>query len=137
MGIGEIIFLGIIMIIIAAIMLIYSLVSKLRNKKSFKTAVIGCVLVLTGITFIIPMFLFNVTPGIRVTEAIIDETDKYINITDEQLQSYPHLKKAIESLGLSIDVPSKEYNAILDLFDDIVSTYFRYQNKFYGIGFRT
>ena len=67
---------------------------------------------ITFISFI--MFLYLTTEiscGITV-EILIDEPETYIKITEEEINMFPHLKKAV-LLKTHVETPQEEFNNLL------------------------
>jgi len=64
-------------------------------------------------------------------ERIDEEPDIYINITEQQIKNYPHLKKAIESEGELIDIPWQEKDKVMSILESKDTDYIKYQNEYY------
>ena len=136
-----IVFLGMILAVLGAIMLIYSLILRSRNKKSLKTMISGVICLVIGLFFVSILFglgidyypfdndYYNI--GIIVQE-ITTEPDDFYNMSEEELQNYPSLQEAIQSPGSEIETTRDEYNDIVDLISNQGSI-IKYQDKFYQL----
>lgn len=67
-------------------------------------------------------------------EILDEEPDEYINITEEQMNDFPHLKEAIQS-DTYVKTPRDEYLALDNFLSEIRNI--KYDNKFYKVGFIT
>ncbi len=67
-------------------------------------------------------------------EKLDEEPDSYVNITEYQMQQFPHLKEAILT-NITIDISYEELNKIRDFLDNNDTQCIKYQNDFYKIRF--
>jgi len=58
----------------------------------------------------------------------------YVNMTEEQMNIFPHLKEAILTNKL-IDASQEEMNRLRDFLDSFETEIVQYQNEFYEVGF--
>ena len=58
-------------------------------------------------------------------------------MSEQQIEQFPHLKKAINASGETIEIPFEEYRAIYDFFHDqgINLLFIEYQNVYYELTF--
>jgi hypothetical protein len=68
-------------------------------------------------------------------DRIDKKPDVYVNITEQQIKNYSHLKKAIESEGVLIEIPKKESDKVEILLENKETDYIKYKNKYYQIIF--
>ena len=136
MSLGFIIILGIILAIFGAILLTYSLIQKFRNKKSLKSMILGIICLVVGLFFVSILFGLNIESYIVVQEITAEEIttdpDDFYNMSEEEIQSFPSLQKAIQSPGSGIETTREEYRAIVDLISEHGSI-IKYQEKFYQL----
>ena len=131
--------LGIFLTIIGVLMLIYYFYFKFKDKKSSLFKFLGSIFGLIGIVLILVIgigFIGTFEHSI-IAKEITEELDEFYNISDEQIQSYPPLQKAIKSPSSSIETTREKYRALVSLFSNQNNTMIKYQNKFYQIAFST
>ena len=68
-------------------------------------------------------------------DRVDEEPDVYINITEQQIKNYPHLKKAIESEGESIEIPEEENDKVWLLLENKDIDFIKYKDEYYEISF--
>lgn len=68
-------------------------------------------------------------------EYVDEEPNNYINITEEQMKKFPHVKEAILKQGSHIDTPYDEFLEFNNLLDDEETEFIKYQNEYYKIDF--
>jgi len=72
--------------------------------------------------------------GFRVYR-ISEEPTNYVNMTEQQMQHFPHLKEAILT-NTSIETPREEFYEFKDFLESKNTEFIQYQNEYYEIGFR-
>lgn len=70
----------------------------------------------------------NYIRAIKLTE----EPDNYVNMSEQQMVAFPHLKEAILK-NESIETPLEEFNKLSDFLNIEDTRYIKYQNEFYKI----
>ena len=94
------------------------------------------ILTVVGITILILCIILSGcnSPDYDIGASRVDEEPEvYINITEQQMENYPHLQKAIESEGESIDIPYEEFNKVKDLLNSNDTKFIKYKNEYYRI----
>jgi len=71
--------------------------------------------------------------GFRVYR-ISEEPINYVNMTEEQMNNFPHLKEAILT-NKSVETPQEEMNRLRGVLEYYNTDYISYQNEYYEIGF--
>lgn len=66
-------------------------------------------------------------------ERIFQKPQNYINLTQQEIEKYPHLIEAFNSSGRTIEIPSDEWYALKDFFGGY-SKYISYQDRYYYVG---
>jgi len=69
--------------------------------------------------------------NIRATK-LDDEPHNYINITEEQMNNFPHLKEAIIT-NKAIQTPQQEFQDLDDLLRSEFTSNIKYQNEYYEV----
>ena len=70
---------------------------------------------------------------------IVKLVDMSVNISEQQMEQFPHLKDAIESENTNIGTPRDEFDALRDFLDDTlvdlnnIDGFVKYQNEYYQI----
>ena len=64
-----------------------------------------------------------------------EEPDNYINMTEELMDNYPYIKKAIDSGGNYTQIPGEELDRVQELLENNDTDFIKYRNKYYEIGF--
>ncbi len=67
-------------------------------------------------------------------ERVDEEPDIYINMTEELMDNYPHLKKAIGLGGNYTQIPLEELDRVEELLENNDTYFIKYRNKYYEIG---
>ena len=106
----------------------------MKKKYVITTVLITIVIILIIIAILFSGF-FKWKQYIQAVE-LEDVPDSYINISENEIQEYSALKKAIESPGKSIEISSNENDALLDLFNG-ERTNIKYRDIFYQIQWST
>jgi len=97
-----------------------------------KIILIGLLLLFVSIFFSGCFFQEN-SILVRKTNAI---PDRYVNISEQQIEQLPHLKEAILANNSIIKTPGDEFNKIYDLLmgdDNILAEYIKYHDEYYSI----
>ena len=61
-----------------------------------------------------------------------EEPDNYINMSENQIAAFPHLKKAILN-NESVETPREEFYKLSDYFRAEETKFIKYQNEYYEI----
>lgn len=84
------------------------------------------------ISFFIYLYLTtDMSCGINV-EILNSEPETYIEITEEEINMFPHLKKAI-LLKTHVETPYEEFNGLYDFLNEHDSWNILYQDEYYHI----
>lgn len=67
-------------------------------------------------------------------ERVDEEPDLYINMTEELMDNYPHLKKAIGLGGNYTQIPQEELDRVEELLEKYDTYFIKYRDKYYEIG---
>jgi len=142
MGIAMIFLFALMLIIIGMILILYSIFSRLKNKKFLKTMVPGCIFGVTGIILIIFFAGFlEIDTDYYLSIHILDETPPYFfNMSEQQVEKLPYLKEGMLKghFGRG-EISEEEFWEIHDFFEDNnyehlgMHIYVKYQNSFYEI----
>ena len=65
-------------------------------------------------------------------ELLEDSPTNYINVTEQQLEQFPHLKQALNQTDTQIEPPIDEWNELHDFFGDTWANIY-YQEKYYYV----
>lgn len=57
---------------------------------------------------------------------------KFINISEQQMEQFPHLKRAINQTDSHVEPPTDEWNDLRDFFGDMYA-YICYQSEYYYV----
>jgi len=71
--------------------------------------------------------------GFRV-QRINEEPTNYVNMTEEQMNNFPHLKEAILT-NKYVETPQEEMNRLRGIIEFFDTEIIKYQNEYYDIGF--
>jgi hypothetical protein len=75
-------------------------------------------------------------PGYHIQAASVDEEpDAYINMTEQQMENYPYIKKAIELEGNPTEIPLGTLEEYDELFESNDTYFIKYRNEFYKVRF--
>jgi hypothetical protein len=69
--------------------------------------------------------------GLRVLK-ISEEPKYYVNMTENQMQNFPHLKVAILT-NESIEIPREEFHELSELLKSENTKFIRYQTEYYEL----
>ena len=69
--------------------------------------------------------------GFRV-HRITKEPINYVNMTQEQMNKFPHLKEAI-LINKSVETPQEEMSRLIGIIEYFNTEYICYQNEYYEI----
>ena len=73
--------------------------------------------------------------GIQVIK-LNEEVDNFVNMTEEQMKYFPHLKEAILTNKTEyVSIPSGELCKLLGILGYFNTDYICYQDEYYEIGF--
>ena len=70
--------------------------------------------------------------GTIYAEKINDESKEFVNISEQQMEQFPHLKQALNQTDSYIEPPNDEWNEIREFFGDTYA-YIHYQNEYYYV----
>ena len=93
-------------------------------------------IIITIITFLTLYIAFSgcISPKYFIHAYIIQQTpEKYIELNEEQIENYPHLKEAIDT-NTSIEIPYDEFKEIYDFLEE-VNFNIKYQDSYYKVQF--
>ena len=65
---------------------------------------------------------------------ISEEPTNYVNMTEEQMNNFPHLKEAILT-NKSVETPQEEMNRLRGILEFFDTEIIKYQNEYYDVGF--
>jgi hypothetical protein len=65
-------------------------------------------------------------------ERIFQKPQNYINLTQQEIEKYPHLIEALNTTDRHIETPSDEWYALKDFFGGYFK-YISYQDKYYYV----
>ena len=68
-------------------------------------------------------------------DRVDEEPDVFVNITEQQITNYSHLKIAIESEGELIKIPKEESDKVELLLKSKETDFIKYNNEYYEIIF--
>ena len=71
--------------------------------------------------------------GFRV-HSISEEPTNYVNMTEEQMNNFPHLKEAILT-NKYVEAPHEEMNRLRGILEFFDTEIIKYQNEYYDVGF--
>ena len=71
--------------------------------------------------------------GFRV-HRISEGPTNYVNMTEEQMNNFPHLKEAILT-NKSVETPQEEMNRLRGILEFFDTEIIKYQNEYYDVGF--
>jgi len=71
--------------------------------------------------------------GLRV-HRIPEEPTNYVNMTEEHMKYFPHLKEAILT-DKSVETPQEEMNRLRGILKFFDTEIIKYQNDYYEVGF--
>lgn len=70
--------------------------------------------------------------GTIYAEKINDKSKEFVNISEQQMEQFPHLKQALNQTDSYIEPPNDEWNEIREFFGDTYA-YIHYQNEYYYV----
>ena len=65
---------------------------------------------------------------------ISEEPTNYVNLTEDQMNNFPHLKEAILT-NKYVETPQDEMNRLRGILEYFNTDYICYQNEYYDVGF--
>lgn len=65
---------------------------------------------------------------------ISEEPTNYVNMTEEQMNNFPHLKEAILTNKL-VKTPQEEMSRLRGILEFFDIEFIKYQNEYYDVGF--
>ena len=65
---------------------------------------------------------------------ISEEPTNYVNMTEEHMNNFPHLKETILTNKL-VETPQEEMNRLRGILDFFDTEIIKYQNEYYDVGF--
>jgi uncharacterized protein (UPF0333 family) len=108
-------------------------------KKEYKFLIAAALMtiILVAAYFFIPQFFEGTFDKSITAIELVEEPDIYFNVTEQHMDQFPHLKEAINSTEEHIKVTIKEWEELIQLFDNYNTKYIKYQDKYYEILFTT
>jgi hypothetical protein len=73
------------------------------------------------------------TQGVYANKVSV-EPSNYVNMTEQQMEKFPHLKQAI-LMNESVESPQEELIELWTILDFFDAEIIKYQNEYYEIGF--
>ncbi len=103
----------------------------MKNKKAIISALI--IISIIAAFFIIINTIWGPKYGF-FAEKLEEEPNSYVNISENQMQQFPHLKEAILNNGTA-ETPYEELDEVRNFLDDKDTRNIKYQNEYYKIRF--
>ncbi len=70
--------------------------------------------------------------GTIYAEKMNEKPEKFINISEQQMEQFPHLKLAINQTDSHIEPPTDEWNELRDFLGETYA-YIHYQSEYYYV----
>lgn len=101
-------------------------------EKKFEYLLVAVIFIGLMMFFYFFLYLPTTFKGISAVKSN-EQPSKYINISEQQLNLYPHLIQAIHNPGDSVETPENEWRTVYDFLKSHDSWYIQYDGEYYHI----
>jgi hypothetical protein len=97
------------------------------------------ILIIIGSLFLLSYISFLYVHGYEkfvIAEKLNEKPENYMNISDQQMTVFPHLKEAINNSGEYVSIPEEEWRQLKNLLESQNTMFIEYQSEYYDITFK-
>ena len=93
------------------------------------------ILILIAVLLITVGFSGCLSRQLIKAEKLDEEPNDYVNMTEELMEEFPHVKEAVLNQSTYIDTPYTEFSKFFNFLKKEDTEFIKYQNEYYKIWF--